>query len=244
MLTEFQLNVGGYAYTGASNEAAYAHLMDCDLRSFNNNCMWGYYVSVSAEGIRVDERPNYWPVNENKTRVVYREPLLGVGTASRSDIATIIATVHKKCVVEQGFKVVLLVGDFQTFGHMVRWNKMNKTGNSWMCPVPGEWHWWVHSLMAINQEWWDTNFSRLNAQGEFCEKGVEQKWDGVEKFNRYKFFHETYIIAAMQYLTEIVPAFAMKSPSMLVETCKENKGAMQCESYRIYQLVENMLTSC
>ncbi len=83
MLTEFQLNVGGYAYTGASNEAAYAHLMDCDLRSLNNNCMWGYYVSVSAEGMRVDERPNYWPINENKTRVVYREPLLGVGTASR-----------------------------------------------------------------------------------------------------------------------------------------------------------------
>ncbi len=141
MLTEFQLNVGGYAYTGASNEAAFAHLMDSDLRSLNNNSMWGYYVSVSAEGMRVDERPNYWPINENKTRVVYREPLLGVGTASCSDIATIIATVHKKCVVEQGFKVVLLVGDFQTFGHMVRWNKMTKTGNSWMCPVPGEWHW-------------------------------------------------------------------------------------------------------
>ena len=92
-----------------------------------------------------------------------------------------------------------------------------------------------------NQEWWDKNFSKLNGKLEFCEKGVGQHWDGVENFNRFKFFHETYIIAAVEYLTEIVPAFAMKSPTMLVETCKENKGAPQCEFYLVCRIVENML---
>ena len=109
---------------------------------------------------------------------------------------------HKKCVIDRGFKVVLLAGDFQTFGHIVRWNKQNQPSPSWMYPVPGEWHWWVQSLVAINQEWWDTNFSKLNCKCEFCEKGVGQHWDGVEKFNRFKFLHETYIIEAMEYIIE------------------------------------------
>ena len=82
--------------------------------------------------------------------------------------------------------------------------------------------------MAINQEWWHTNFSELNGKGEFCEKGVEQRWDSVEKFNRYKFFHETYIITAMEYLADVVPASALKSPTMFAGTCKDNKGHERC----------------
>ena len=78
--------------------------------------------------------------------------------------------------------------------------------------------------MAINQECWDTNISKLNGKFDFCEKGVEQHWGGDEKFNRFKFFHETYIIAAMEYLNQIVPVVAMKSPTMLTETCMGNKG--------------------
>ena len=57
---------GGFQYAGASNDAAYAHLIDSDLRAMNNSLMWGYSFSISAEGIRVDERPNYWPPNESQ----------------------------------------------------------------------------------------------------------------------------------------------------------------------------------
>ena len=117
-------------YAGASNEAAYAHLVDSDMRAVNNNLMWDYFVSISVEGIRVDERPDYWSPNESKTRVVYQELLLDVGTASRYDIAAIITAVHKQCVVENGCKVVLLAGDLQTFGLMVRWNKPNHSSPS------------------------------------------------------------------------------------------------------------------
>ena len=50
---------GGFQYFGASNEVAYTHLTGSDLRAVNNNLMWGYFASISAEGIRVDERHSY-----------------------------------------------------------------------------------------------------------------------------------------------------------------------------------------
>ena len=152
--------------------------------------MWGYFADMSLQGSRVGERPNYWPPNGSKTRVVYLAPLLEIGTASREGVDAIVADVYKKCVLQDGASVVLVAGDFQNFGHLVRWNKLHPYA-SWMRPVPGEWHWWAHSLMAINKEWWHTNVSKINGKGEFCDKGVEQKWGSVEKFNRYKFFRET-----------------------------------------------------
>ena len=106
----------------------------------------------------------------------------------------------------------------------------------------GEWHWWVHTLMAINQEWWDTNFSKLNSKFESCRKGVEQHRGGVETFNRFKLFHETYITAAMENLNEIVPAFSMKSPTMLVETCVDNEGGPRhCAFILLFEQLKHTL---
>ena len=71
---------------------------------------------------------------------MYQDPLLKVGTVLREDCAAIVEAVYKKCVVQDGCRAVLLAGDFQRFCHLVRWNKLHPS-ESWMCPVPGEWHW-------------------------------------------------------------------------------------------------------
>ena len=52
-------DTGSFRYVRTSNEDAYAHLMDSKLRVVNHNLARGYFASISAEGIRVDERRNY-----------------------------------------------------------------------------------------------------------------------------------------------------------------------------------------
>ena len=135
-----------------------------------------------------------------------------------------MSTVYNKCIIELHFKVVLLAGDFQTFKGLVMFKKRHPETTRWLCPVPGDFHWWVHSVMAIHEIWWDVIFMRLHDEDEFGLNTVIEKWDSVEKFDKYRFFHETIICAALQYLHEVVPDFALTSPHRLEDLCKANEG--------------------
>ena len=158
---------------------------------------------------------------------MYQPPILDCGTASIADIRTIVGVVEDECINRHGCKVVILMGDFQTFKNLVRFKLQHPETTRWLCPVPGEWHWWVHSLMAIHKSWFPVLFENINDVGDLCYISVNEVWSNVEKLNPYKFFHNTFICGAMQYLNEILPPFLIKNPNILMDMCAENGGTVR-----------------
>jgi hypothetical protein len=221
---EHVLNIGDYQFAGASNEAAILNLLDPRLRTNTSSVAWAYFVAGSLAGHRGDARPDFAPFQDKKTDLDYQNPILEVGTASKEDIAEIVSTIEEKCINEMGHKVVILAGDYQTFKNIICLKQQHRETTKWLCPVPGEWHWWVHALMAIHQTWFDVLFVHLIETDGFCSHTVINRWDSVEKFAHYRFFHETFTCAALEYLKQVVPEFALKTPTMLEKACAKNQG--------------------
>jgi hypothetical protein len=220
---EHVLNIGDYQFPGASNEGAIEYLLNATERVSTSSVAWAYFLEGALAGFRGDARPDFEPPNEKKTDIIYQDPILEVGTASKEDISEIVSTIELKCITQQQHKVVILAGDYQTFKGIICFKQQHRETTKWLAPVPGEWHWWVHALMAIHQVWFDVLFVRLIDDG-FCSHTVIEKWDSVEKFAHYRFFHETFICAALEYLKQVVPEFALKTPTMLEKACAKNQG--------------------
>ena len=156
-------------------------------------------------------------VLEKERGVVYQD-----GAASDDDTYRVISTIEQKRIAELAHQVV--VSDYKTPKNMFCLEQQHRETTKWLRPVPGEWHWWVHALMAIHQTWFDVLFVHLIETDGFCSHTVINRWGSVEKFAHYRFFHETFICAALEYLKQAVPEFALKTPTMLEKACAKNQG--------------------
>lgn len=218
-------NLGSYTSSGLSNDAAFNFLMDKSLRKYHNDVCWHYYSRLIKKGTSIVARPEHYPINDEKTQVIYMPPLLDCGTAKSYDISLILSTIQENLVRKEGKSFVLVAGDFQTYGLMVRFKKENKEHAEWLVPVPGEWHAWVHALMAIHEKWYIVVLQKIVEDDSFCNGTVAEKWDSVEKFNRYKFCYEAFIIGATKFLNELIPQIYWDAPTVLLRAVRRNKGA-------------------
>ena len=82
---------------------------------------------------------------------VYQEPVLNVNTASYQDIDTSTQFISDRKLA--GSEMILIVGDQQLHIRLL-WQKIyNPDRWNWMLPLPGEWHFSVHVLMALHKLW-------------------------------------------------------------------------------------------
>jgi len=63
----------------------------------------------------------------------------------------------------------------------------------------------VHWLMAAHQKCWKPLAEWCQTTASLCVNSVIEKWDSVELFNNYRFFYETIVVAAVEYLASVVP---------------------------------------
>ena len=85
---------------------------------------------------------------------MFEAPMMDAATASYDDVDPFLnIMIATMCAIEN-FKLVMVVGDGQSYSRMV-WLKINRPDIfKWLIPLPGEFHFIVHVLMAIHILWY------------------------------------------------------------------------------------------
>ena len=92
--------------------------------------------------------PDYTPPSGAST-LIYQPPLYDTGTASYRDVRRILTRIYDYHIKHLGQRIVLLVGDHQTYDRMLKL-KINSPSNqySWLVPLPGEFHFKWHVALT------------------------------------------------------------------------------------------------
>ena len=206
----------------APNDGAFAFLCNHERRRVHALTSWQLLVAHASSDVTcsVLDRPDYDPTC--RSEIIYLDPVIGASTAAEEDIHRMVARVHKELVTDRGHDYVGLVGDFQTFKNMCIYKVRHGKAADWLVPLPGEWHAWIHWLMAIHFEFFDVLF--VNFIRDLNVPGIVKNWDTTSLANRYRFLHEHFIDGATSYLVEIIPAHLLKNPEVLLAVVSENEG--------------------
>ena len=171
-------------------------------------------------------------VPPEKTRVIYRDPIPGVGTAGYDEIDTVMAAISKAFIeVKKSASVVLVAGDQQSYNRMVWKKKHEPRANNWYVPLPGEFHMVAHVLMAIHILWYQQLSSWAVSELGWSNT-IKDKWDSVEEWHHYDRFYMILIAALVDYIAArtgtaapLVPRYLLTNPAVLLEKVAGNASA-------------------
>jgi len=187
--------------------------------------VWALYVSISftSEARCVLNHPDYQP--DGPTFVAWQPHIADVGTAAYRDV-TKYQNTTMAVARSRGIGHLLSGGNQQTFIRSVFSKRMNPAQFDMLTIVPGEWHFCVHVCMAMHILHWAPFLSWFVADtgGNFFTKTVIEKWDSVVRYDDYRFFHETMIVAILQYLKEVVPERILRDNDALFANASDNAG--------------------
>ena len=179
--------------------------------------VWDHYSTVVGGGAGLDilNHPSYDPPCPSHCSWMPHIP--DVGTYAYS----------------KGFEHLLAIGDQQTFSRAIFSKRRNPLWGQMYTVLPGEWHFAVHALMAVHSLFWCPLLCWFaeEGHGDFCVKTVIGKWDSVVRFDDYRFFHETLIVAMLVFLNELVPDAVLADPDGLREALKNNSGQLSMSTY-------------
>ena len=191
---------------------------------------WMLYIGAALDGADVLTRPAGAPTE--KTRVIYGDPIPGVGTAGYDEITAVMAAIGKRFIeTTRPADVVLTAGDQQSYNRMVWKKKDAPKANDWYVPLPGEFHMVAHVLMAIHILWWQ-QLSSWAVQELGWHKTVKDAWVSVEEWHHYDRFYMTLIAALTDYIAartgiaaSLVPRYLLTNPAVLLEKVAGNASA-------------------
>ena len=161
-----------------------------------------------------------------RTFTIYMDPVLNVGTAAYADVDRVLKVIFNFYVVTcvMPAAIVLLVGDQQSYNRMIWQKKLSRKVNDWYVPLPGEFHFVVHALMAIHRLWFVALSSWANdALG--WHKTIKEEWTSVEEWHHYDRFYLLLIAVLTAYLLEIVPSRMLLQPVLLRDAVAGNASA-------------------
>jgi hypothetical protein len=129
-----------------------------------------------------------------------------------------------------GLQLCFVVGDQQSYSRMIFLKRKEPDFLDWVIPLPDDFHFIVHALMAIHQLWWFALVRWVVMDVGVCMKTCgagekPEKWSSVEKYNNYRFLYELLIVSLMTYLKEAVPAGLLGNYAVLSGLAAQNKGA-------------------
>ena len=113
----------------------------------------------------------------------------------------------------------------------MRWQKIyNPDRWTWMLPLPGEWHFSVHVLMALHKLWFRPLVENLIIGLSFS-KTIKDTWTSVEVYVYYDRFYQLLISACTDYLRHVVPQQYQQDPRLLLEAVSRNHAAVYLFSF-------------
>ena len=215
-----------------------------DTRSLKE-ASWRAFMSQTQAGDDILRHPHV-PKPE-QTELLFEEPLLDAGTAAYADVDKWLVAVRNLFCFLVGITVgcvagdeqewtpsaadlVLVVGDQQTWSRMLWLKLMHPERYSWMLPLPGEFHFTVHLLMAIHILWWHTIiFFAVNSLDS--HKTIKQGWTSVEQYKYYDHFYQLTIRALALYMAEVVPPAILAKPALLLQMVQGNAAAVHAVQF-------------
>lgn len=183
---------------------------------------WTGYVDQAAAGLDILMHPqvNHAPV---QAELRYMPPVLDVDTASYDDIYKSLNAI--KHAILPYTEMVLLVGDQQTYERLFHLKSKRNASHRWLVPLPGEWHYVVHALMAIHALWW-TPFIESFIEHLSFGKSIKYPWKSVETYVYYDRVYQLIIGELVKYVAGVVPRAYRQQPKRLLELVRSNPTAI------------------
>lgn len=88
--------------------------------------------------------------------ITYLKPLFNLQTLSYNDIEIVIDDFYQKYIVPTGRQFAVVVGDFQVWEKLFLLHVRQPVKYQWLIPMPGEWHWTWHIIIAIYKVYYDS----------------------------------------------------------------------------------------
>lgn len=181
-------------------------------------------ITENGSPIDILKHPN---TPSSKSTFIYQKHVPTThGTASYGDVRRFLDAEARVVRTSLEIPISFIYGDQQTFSRMV-WLKRMEPGHDSCIPLPGDFHFVVHMLMAIHILWWPVLIYWLICHTGICQDSLQEKWSSVELYNRYRFAYETFIVGILAYVLEVVPANLLEQPGLLLQVAKEqNPGGL------------------
>ena len=192
---------------------------DATLRDF-----WKQMLALRDQGTGLLGHPDYIPPAGAST-LIYQPPLYDTGTASYQDVRRILARIHDYHIKCLGQRIVLVVGDHQTYDRMLKL-KINSTSNeySWLVSLPGELHFKWHVTLALHRLWWKRLAGWFCATAGMIETINENSMEAADKIKYILDFYSRVCLAIITYLSKVFGAELRDVDAFLVAHA-DNLGA-------------------
>jgi hypothetical protein len=184
-----------------------------------NKCLRCVTRGQGCSGIRITPPP------AGASTLIYQPPLYDTGTASYQDVRRILARIHDYHIKCLGQRIVLVVGDHQTYDRMLKL-KINSTSNeySWLVPLPGEFHFKWHVTLALHRLWWKRLAGWFCATAGMIETINENSMEAADKIKYILDFYSRVCLAIITYLSKVFGAELRDVDAFLVAHA-DNLGA-------------------
>ena len=173
-----------------------------------------------------------------RSKLCFGNPVMDCLTGAYVDVDETLSVIRKYVTETLGMRLAVVWGDQQSYSRMLHLSIAGGADFQWMIPAPGEFHFLVHALMALHKKesgWWaalvgwacspyDEQSAPPKNGGGFCCGAIDEKWDSVEKYNQYGGFYEGLICAVVEYLQEVVPAWLLGMPTVLVKLLEDSEA--------------------
>jgi hypothetical protein len=210
------------AWHDGSSRFATRHRFDprrLEVRNFKQE-QWTGFIGMALDGEDILRRPAY---HAPASRIHIRRPVNNVSTAAYADVDTTTTRISNEIL--SGAEMVLLVGDQQSYARLFWLKKYHPEVNDWFVPLPGEWHFTAHALMAIHSLW-DKCFTRTFVVELGFEETVKPSWKLISLFVYYDRFYQLLIVGLVEYLADVVPDGVLMQPHMLRQAVQANVSAV------------------
>mmetsp|Transcript_2311 Transcript_2311/g.6905 ORF Transcript_2311/g.6905 Transcript_2311/m.6905 type:complete len:527 (+) Transcript_2311:59-1639(+) len=224
----------GHWHDGGGNARAVRILTDFSTHEDYRDAIWKSFVSLSSQGdnrggsacFALLAHPKYDP--QGPSRLVFQRHVgTTYGTALYEDNQRVLNHIQQYMCATLGMKLIIVVGDQQSFSRMVGLKRQFPLDNMKIVPFPGEFHFAVHLLMAVHILCREALVDRLIELTGICRRTCsESKWDSVEKYNHYCFLYEALIVGIFTYLRSFLSPAQLANYPLLLFQARDSPGAV------------------
>jgi hypothetical protein len=94
--------------------------------------------------------------NVPKSDITFLKPLFDLQTLSNHDVEVAVQDFHDTYIAPTNRQFAVVSGDFQVWDKLFMLHVRNPVKYQWLIPVPGEWHWTWHIIIAIFKVFYTT----------------------------------------------------------------------------------------
>lgn len=216
---------------GGGNFRVKEKLMNFQAHEEFRSATWRHFALLAGQEA-ADEpcfalirHPIYAPKGRDSLVLQHHVPTTH-GTADYDDNKAVLSQINRRSETH-GYKFTFVVGDQQSYSRMAWLKRQEAADFGWLIPLPGEFHFAVHLLMAVHIVWRDALVDKLITMSGVAQKtcGTPGKWDSVEKYDNFCFLYEALIVGIFTYLRSFIPPALLWNYDALRDAAEGNKGA-------------------